>query len=44
MQAKLDVLDPLVRELKAKRGEVDLVAESRFTPRPATGFSNFLRT
>ncbi len=27
LQAKLDVLDPLVRELKAKRGEVDLVAD-----------------
>ena len=27
MQAKLDVLDPLVRDLKAKLGEVDLVAD-----------------
>jgi hypothetical protein len=27
LQAKLDVLDPLVRELKAKRGEVDLIAD-----------------
>ena len=44
MQAKIDVLDLLVRDLKAKRGEVDLVADVEIHAKAGHWILEFPRT